>query len=75
MRAVLLEDAYRDRLVLTTYDWDEAKSAVARKTYGFGPDHHGLAVLSPDGPLLSVRPGHDYAAKEIREDFDRALKR
>ena len=75
VRAILEEEAYVGRFEFEIYDWEHEKSVVARASYSFGPDKHGLALVSSDGTLLSVRPGHDYGPEEIRADFDKALGR
>jgi hypothetical protein len=73
VRAVLEEPEYRGRLAFEVYPWEHDKSSEARDRYEFGPDKHGLVVLSADGRLLTLRPGHSYGATEIRSDFDKAL--
>ena len=75
VRALLLEEPYATRLALEVYGYMTAKGLAAQKAFDFGTDHHGLVVLDPEGQLLTRRPGHDYGAKEIRADFDRALAR
>lgn len=73
MRALLEEEPFKSRLTFTVYPWEHEQSVLARTTYEFGRDHHGLVVLAPDGRLLSVRPGHNYGAEEIREDLEHGL--
>ncbi|MFM8980314.1 MAG: hypothetical protein ACKOSS_07625 [Planctomycetia bacterium] len=74
VRAVLKEPAYAG-LPFEVLPWEHEKSALARKSFGFGPDNHGLAVLGPAAQPLVVRPGHNYGADEIRADLDAARQR
>jgi hypothetical protein len=74
VRAALREESYAGRFTFEVFAWEHEKSVAARKTFGFGADNHGLALLTADGRLLSVRPGHDYGAPEIRSDLDKALQ-
>jgi hypothetical protein len=75
VRAVLEEEPYRSRLTFEVFGWETEKGLRAKQDYAFGADGHGLVVLGADGRLLTCRPGHSYGAREIRDDFDRALGR
>ena len=72
MRALLKEEPYASRFTLEVFGFTSEKGLEAQKLYAFGPDRHGLVVLSAGGRPPQVRPGHDYGSDEIRASLEAA---